>query len=244
MVSKVALITGSSRGIGKAIAITLAKNNYSVIINCKNSEKELNETLAEIKKITSNVLDIVTDVSVYENCLNMYNEIINKFGKLDLLINNAGISYVGLFNEMNITDCKNILQNNLESAINLSHLAIKGMIKQKQGNIINISSIWGNVGASCEVIYSASKGGLNSFTKALAKEVGPCGIRVNAIACGAIETEMNSFLSEQEKELFIEEIPLMRFGNCEEVAEMVLFLASEKASYLTGQIITLDGGLT
>lgn len=241
---KVVLITGSSKGIGKAIALAFAKKNYSVVINCKSSVKELNETLNEIKEITPDVLAIQTDVSVYENCQDMYNQIIEKFGRLDVLVNNAGISYIGLFNEMELKDWKNILQTNFESAINLSHIVVQNMIKEKKGNIINISSIWGNTGASCEVIYSASKGGLNSFTKALAKELAPSGIRVNAIACGAIETEMNSFLSEEEKNTFSEEIPLMRFGDCEEVANMVLFLASEKSSYLTGQIVTLDGGLT
>ncbi len=200
--NKVALITGSSRGIGKAIAIKFAKNGYSVVINCKNSIDKLNETFNEIE-----------------------------------------ISYVGLFNEMNQKDWQKILQTNLEGAINISNLAIKDMIKRKDGNIINISSIWGNSGASCEVIYSASKGGLNSFTKALAKELAPSNIRINAIACGAIDTEMNSFLSEEEKKAFENEIPLMRFGKSEEVADLCLFLASKNSSYLTGQIITLDGGL-
>lgn len=239
---KVVLITGSSRGIGKSIAIEFAKNNYSVVINCKNSKDKLNETLDEIKKITPNVLAIQTDISVYQNCENIYNQVIEKFGKLDVLINNAGISYIGLFNDMTPNEWKNILSTNLESAINLSHIFVKDMIKKKSGNIINISSIWGNVGASCEVIYSASKGGINSFTKALAKELAPSNIRVNAIACGAIETEMNNFLSDEEKQLFIDEIPLMRFGNPEEVAKLALFLASSNSSYLTGQIITLDGG--
>lgn len=241
--NKVALITGSSRGIGKAIAIKFAKNGYSVVINCKNSIDKLDETFNEIEKITKNVLAIKCDISSFEECQNMYNKIIEKFGKIDVLVNNAGISYVGLFNEMNPKDWQKILQTNLEGAINISNLAIKDMIKRKDGNIINISSIWGNSGASCEVIYSASKGGLNSFTKALAKELAPSNIRINAIACGAIDTEMNSFLSEEEKKAFENEIPLMRFGKSEEVADLCLFLASKNSSYLTGQIITLDGGL-
>lgn len=241
--NKVALITGSSRGIGKAIALKFAQNGYCVVINCKNSIKKLNETLEEIKKITQNVIAIKCDISSYEDCQNMYKEIIEKFGKIDVLVNNAGISYVGLFNEMQPKDWQKILQTNLEGAINISHFVVKDMLKRKNGNIINISSIWGNVGASCEVVYSASKGGLNSFTKALAKELAPSNILVNAISCGAIDTEMNNFLTDDEKQDFANEIPLMRFGKSEEVANLCLFLASENSSYLTGQIITLDGGL-
>lgn len=240
--NKVALITGSSKGIGKAIAINLAKNGYSVVINCKNSIDKLDETFKEIQNITKNVLAIKCDISNYDDCQNMYNEIIKKFGKIDILVNNAGISYVGLFNEMLPKDWQNILKTNLEGTINISHFAVKDMIKRKSGNIINISSIWGNIGASCEVIYSASKGGINSFTKALAKELAPSNIIVNAISCGAIETEMNDFLSEQEKKDFANEIPLMRFGKPEEVANLCLYLISSKNSYLTGQIINLDGG--
>lgn len=240
--NKVALITGSSKGIGKAIAINLAKNGYSVVINCKNSIDKLDETFKEIQNITKNVLAIKCDISNYDDCQNMYNEIIKKFGKIDILVNNAGISYVGLFNEMLPKDWQNILKTNLEGTINISHFAVKDMLKRKSGNIINISSIWGNIGASCEVIYSASKGGINSFTKALAKELAPSNIIVNAISCGAIETEMNDFLSEQEKKDFANEIPLMRFGKPEEVANLCLYLISSKNSYLTGQIINLDGG--
>jgi 3-oxoacyl-[acyl-carrier protein] reductase len=137
-----------------------------------------------------------------------------------------------------------IIDNNLLTAINCSHAALQYMIKQQSGSIVNISSMWGSVGASCEVIYSATKGAVNAFTKALAKEVAPCNIRVNAIACGAIDTEMNSFLTDEERAALEEEIPMGRFGTVEEIAEVALFLAEERSKYITGQIIGADGGMT
>ena len=171
----------------------------------------------------------------------MINEINLYFGGIDILVNNAGISYIGLFNEMKYNMWDDIIDVNLKGVYNCTHLVLPYMINKKKGSVVNISSVWGDRGASCEVIYSSTKGAVNSFTKALAKELGPCDIKVNAIACGVIDTEMNAFLSEEEKKTLIDEIPFTRFGRAEEVAELVYFLASDNSSYLSGQVIAVDG---
>ena len=238
---KTVLVTGSSRGIGKAIAKKFAKEGFNVVINCKNSFDKLQTFQNELSEFNANILPIQCDVSNYLDTQKMFQKINERFGGVDILINNAGISYIGLFNEMKPNDWNEIIETNLKSVYNCSHLALPHMIHNKKGSIINISSVWGNVGASCEVIYSSTKGAINSFTKALAKELGPCNINVNAIACGAIETEMNAFLSEEEKNALIDEIPFMRFGKTEEVADMAYFIASDNAKYMSGQILTLDG---
>jgi len=239
--NKTVLVTGSSRGIGKAIAYEFALLNYNVVINCVKNVNKLNDTFKQLKNINNNILAVQADVSNYNQVCNMYDEIENKFGSVDIVINNAGISYVGLFNEMKPDNWKDIMNTNVNSMFNCTYKALPHMISNKSGSIINISSIWGNVGASCEAVYSASKGAVNSFTKALAKELGPCNIRINAISCGIIDTEMNCFLSEDEKKQLTEQIPLMRFGKPKDVAKLAVFLASENSNYLTGQIITLDG---
>lgn len=241
--SKVVFVTGSSRGIGKEIAKIFAKNNFKVVINCVNRKDDLENTYNELKKLNPNILALQGDISNYNIALDIFSKIENTFGKVDILINNAGISHIGLFNMATPDIWQNLIKTNIEGVFNCSHIACQNMINKKSGIIINISSIWGNVGASCEVIYSATKGAINSFTKALAKELAPSNIRVNAISCGAIETEMNSFLSYEEKQAFIDEIPSMRFGKPEEVANLAYYLASDNSSYLTGQVITLDGGL-
>ena len=171
----------------------------------------------------------------------LFQEIQSKFGGLDVVVNNAGISHIGLLSDMTFEDWQNLMNINLSSVFYTSKLAIPYMLSKQQGKIINISSVWGNVGASCEVAYSASKGGMNSFTKALAKELAPSNIQVNAIACGCIDTEMNHCFSEEERQELANEIPAGRFGKPEEVAELVYSLANEH-NYLTGQIITFDGG--
>ena len=236
-------VTGSSRGIGKEIAKIFAKNNFKVVINCINKKDLLIKTYNELKVINPHILALQGDISDYNQALNMFKKIEETFGFVDILINNAGISHIGLFNKISPDIWQSLIKTNKEGGRNCTHRASQNMIKKKAGVIINISSIWGNVGASCEVVYSATKGAINSFTKALAKELAPSGIRVNAISCGAIDTEMNNFLSNEEKEAFIEEIPYMRFGKPEEVANLAFYLSSDNSSYLTGQIITLDGGL-
>lgn len=244
MNNKTVLVTGSSRGIGKEIAKTFLSKNYNVVINSKNSDTELNNTLKQLKEISKNVISIKKDVSIYNNVKELFTEIHDTFGDVDILINNAGISYVGLFNKMKPEKWQEIINNNLNSVFNCTHIALQSMIRNHNGKIVNISSIWGNIGASCETVYSASKGAINSFTKALAKELGPCGIRINAIACGVIDTKMNNFLNDEEKDILKNEIPLMRFGTVNEVSDLVQYLVSDNSSYITGQIITLDGAMT
>ena len=186
---------------------------------------------------------VLEDVSDYNACKDMFLQIQDAFGPVDILVNNAGISHIGLFTDMTPEQWQHVLNVNLGSVLNCTHLAVPAMVHNKTGVILNISSMWGEAGASCEAVYSASKGGINAFTKAMAKELGPSGIRVNAIACGVIDTEMNACFSEEERAELADEIALMRFGKPEEVGRFALTLASESASFLTGQIITLDGGM-
>lgn len=235
---KTAVITGSSRGIGKAIAEEFAKNGYHVILNASKSVDELNEAYEEFLSKGYSCEAVLADVSEYEECKKLF------IKAPDVLVNNAGISHIGLFTDMTPESWKHLIDVNLMSAFNCSHIALKTMIRNHCGNIINISSIWGERGASCEVVYSASKGGINSFTKALAKEVGLSGIRVNAISCGVIDTKMNACFDEEEKAALCDEISLARFGKAEEIAKLAYFLAEDdKSGYINGQIITADGGM-
>ncbi len=235
---KTAVITGSSRGIGKAIAEEFAKNGYHVILNASKSADELNDAYEEFLSKGYSCEAVLADVSDYEECKKLF------IKAPDVLVNNAGISHIGLFTDMTPESFKHLIDVNLMSAFNCSHIALKTMIKNHCGNIINISSIWGERGASCEVVYSASKGGINSFTKALAKEVGLSGIRVNAISCGVIDTKMNACFDEEEKAALCDEISLARFGKAEEIAKLAYFLAEDdKSGYINGQIITADGGM-
>ena len=238
---KTVLITGSSRGIGKAIAIKFAKKNFNVVINCIKNEEQLMNVKKEIESYNVSCLAYVGDIGIYDNARELFSLIKNEFGGIDVLINNAGISYIGLFQDMMPDDWNKIVNTNLTSIYNCCHFAIPEMVAQKQGKIINISSVWGVAGASCEVAYSATKGAVNSLTKALAKELAPSGIQVNAVACGAIDTEMNYFLDDDELIDLINEIPSGRLGKAEEVAEFVYNIAT-KHEYITGQVIVFDGG--
>ncbi len=238
---KTALVTGSSRGIGKAIAVKFAKKGYDVIINCAHHEEVLRKTKAEIEGYQVSCHAFLGDMGDYNTAKELFHQIKKLYGSIDVLVNNAGISYVGLLTDMTPEDWNLVIQTNLTSVFNCCSLAIPDMVRNKRGKIINISSVWGNVGASCEVAYSASKGGMNALTKALAKELAPSNIQVNAVACGAIDTEMNHFLEDAELMSLIEEIPTGRLGRAEEVADLVYHLAY-KNEYLTGQIISLDGG--
>ena len=236
------LITGASRGIGKAIAIRFAQEGYSLVINCSKSSEALLQLKEELETIYQiPVLASVGNVGDYDYMKSLFEEIKNTFGGVDILINNAGITHIGLLTDMSVEEWNNLLNINLSSAFYSTKLAIPYMLSKQAGKIINISSVWGNVGASCEVAYSASKGGLNTFTKALAKELAPSNIQVNAIACGCIDTVMNQCFTEEEHQALKEEIPSGRFGTPEEVAELAFFLSSN-CNYLTGQIVTLDGG--
>lgn len=238
------VITGASRGIGRAIAHAFARGGYHLVINCSKSTDALLSLKAELETIYHcQVLASVGDVSDYHYVEQLYADIQTRFSGVDVLINNAGISHIGLLSDMSIDEWNRIVGTNLTAAFSMSKLAIPYMIGKKSGKIINISSVWGNVGASCEVAYSACKGGINSFTKALAKELAPSNIQVNAIACGVIDTQMNACFSEEERQALADEIPTGRFGTPEEVATLALQLATGN-EYLTGQIITLDGGWT
>lgn len=239
---KTALITGASRGIGLAIAKEFAKAGYQLVITCSKTEADLLVLKKELESTYATpVLTSVGDMADYNYVNQLFSDITKHFQGVDVVINNAGISYVGLLTDMSIDDWNHIVATNLTSVFSTSKLAIPYMLQQKEGKIINISSVWGNVGASCEVAYSACKGGINSFTKALAKELAPSNIQVNAIACGCIDTQMNACFSEEDRAALAEEIPAGRFGSPEEVAHLALQIASGNA-YLTGQIITLDGG--
>lgn len=239
----IVLITGASSGIGRETALKYAKNEHPVIIICKNNRSALMDLEQEILEMGGRVLSYVKDVSQFNEVSDMFRELETQNMIPDILINNAGISYVGLLQDMSPEEWRSVIDTNLTSAFNCSKCAIPYMLKKHSGRIVNISSMWGNVGASCEVAYSASKGGINTFTKALAKELAPSGIAVNAIAFGMVDTRMNAFLDEEEKDSLIEEIPAGRILSPQESAD-IIYSVSMLNSYVTGQIITADGGMT
>jgi len=241
MARKTVLVTGASRGIGKAIAVKFAKKGYHVIINCAHREQELMQAKREIESYQTTCIAFLGDVGEMGVCEKLFEQIRKQYGTLDVLVNNAGISYMGLLQDMNSADWDRLIRTNLTSVFNCCKLAIPLMLEAGQGKIINISSVWGQTGASCEVAYSSTKGGINAFTKALAKELAPSNIQVNAVACGAIDTEMNCWMEEDELIRLVEEIPAGRLGRAEEVADFVYHLGY-KGTYLTGQVIGLDGG--
>ena len=234
--NKVAIVTGGSKGIGASIVKKLAQNGYIVVLNYNKSEKEAKE----IENKYDNVYAYKADISNYDEVKALVDFTINKFKKIDLLINNAGIDLIKTINDTSIEEFDKILKTNLYSAFFTSKEVSKYMINNKFGKIINISSIWGIIGASCEMTYSVSKAGLDAMTKSLAKEFGPSNIQVNSIAPGIIDTDMNKFLTEEEKKEIIKEIPLEHIGKAEDIADCVLFLAN--AEYITGQIIQVNGG--
>lgn len=232
------LITGASRGIGRAIAQSFAAAEYDLSLCCINNIASLEkyaEELSSAYKIS--VSAVKCDVSDSSEV----NKLFSRITPPDIVVNNAGISYVGLITDMLDEDWNKTISTNLSSVFYICRAAVPNMLKNHFGRIINISSVWGQVGASMEVAYSASKGGVDSFTKALAKELAPSGISVNAIACGLIDTEMNKHLSEEELAEVINEIPADRIGKPSEIASVALELA-KAPDYLTGQIIKVDGG--
>ena len=241
MAKKTVLVTGASRGIGKAIAVKFAKKGYNVIINCGHRESELLQAQKEIEGYQVSCTAFLGDMGNLEICEQLFHLIRKQYGTLDVLVNNAGIAYIGVLQDMASADWNRIINTNLTSVFNCCKLAIPIMLQAGHGKIINISSVWGNTGASCEVAYSATKGGVNAFTKALAQELAPSNIQVNAVACGAIDTEMNHWIEEDDLIGLVEEIPTGRLGKAEEVADLVYHLGYKNA-YLTGQIISFDGG--
>lgn len=233
-----ALITGASRGIGRSIAHCFARAGYDLILTCRTHIEDLTKFSRELETdFGITCLPLRADMGCFEDVCRVFEQITD----LDVLINNAGISHIGLLADMTPDEWHSLMHTNLDACFYTCKLAIPLFLQKHSGCILNISSVWGNVGASMEVAYSASKGAVNSFTKALAKELAPSNIPVNAIACGIIDTQMNAQLSPEEKQMICDQIPADRFGTCEEVAKLVLQTV-QSPSYLTGQIITIDGG--
>ena len=241
---KKAVVTGGTRGIGFAIVETFLKNGASVALFGSRLET-VDKALAKLKAENPDwdVIGMAPDLTDYAAVDAAMAKVTEAFGRIDILVNNAGIAWFGLLTDMTDEDWSSLLQTNLSSVVYSCRAAIPHMVSVKCGRIINISSMWGTAGASCEAAYSATKSGIHGLTKALAKELAPSNIQVNAIACGVIDTEMNACFSEDERQALADEIPLMRFGQPGEVAELAVFLADQKASFLTGKIITLDGGM-
>ena len=237
--SRKVLITGASRGIGREIAISFAKNKDNLVLCCKNNIDDLKALALELSKEYGIMCEAYAcDVSDPDSVKELY----DKAGDVDVLVNNAGVAHIGLLTDMEISEWKELMGTNLDSLFYTSRLFVPGMVRAGRGRMINISSVWGDVGASCEVAYSASKGGVNAFTKALAKELAPSGISVNAVSCGVIDTDMNrKHLSDEDLDELQAEIPMGRMGEAWEVAELVLMLSMAPV-YMTGQIITIDGG--
>lgn len=240
--TKKAFISGASHGIGKAIALQLASHGCDLALNCKNSEAQLKQFCTELEgRYGIRAIPLAGDIGDYTAVCRIFAQIRQQLGELDLLINNAGISWVGLLSDMDVQDWQRMIDTNLSSVFYCCKMAVPGMVHRQAGKILNISSVWGEAGASCEAAYSAAKGGVNALTKALAKELAPSGIQVNAIACGCIDTRMNSCFDPQERQALEQEIPAGRYGTPQEVAAFAWQLLNANA-YLTGQIIKLDGG--
>lgn len=236
---KTLLITGASRGIGAQIARAFSANGYNVVINY-NKSKDKAELLAK----QLNAQSFQADVSDFYQAKNLIDFTINKFGAIDVLVNNAGIALPQLvLQDATEEQFNNIVNVNLKSTFNCCKAVIDHMVSNGSGSIINISSIWGQMGASCEVLYSMTKAGIIGFTKALAKELSPSNIRVNAVAPGFINTDMNAHLSTKDVEEFLCNVPLNRIGTVQDVANAVLFLASDKSSYITGHVLNVNGGM-
>ncbi len=236
------LITGSSRGIGAAIARRLAEK-YKIVINYNKSKEPALALLEELRQINPNVIAVKADLSKEAEVDYLFKTAEANFGHVDILVNNAGRSYLGLIQDMDFEKWQEIINTNLNSVFLATKRALEPMISQKSGVIINISSIWGKEGAALEAAYSASKGAINSFTKALSKELAPSNIRVNAIAPGVVLTDMmKEDFSERELDLIREDIGLGRFADPKEIADLIAYLVSDEASYITGSIIDINGG--
>jgi len=239
---KTVLITGASRGIGREIAIKFAKNGYNVIINYNKSLAKAKSLAKELEKYDIRTLLYKADVSIDSEVNSMVKESLKTFGHIDVLVNNAGVALSKILQETSNKEIQKIFGINTFGTINCAKAVVPNMISQKGGKIINISSIWGKVGASMETIYSASKGAVISFTLALAKELAPSNISVNCVCPGVIETDMMSTYTENEKNEIKLNTPMLRLGTTKDIADAVYFLASDNASFITGQVLTVDGG--
>lgn len=240
---KCALITGATRGIGKQIAITLAKQGYNIALNYRKENEELENTKKEIEKIRVQVLAVKGDVANFENCENFVKQVIERFGQIDVLVNNAGITKDMLLMRMKKEDFEQVIDTNLVGTFNVTKNVVPYMMKARSGRIINISSVVGISGNAGQTNYSASKAGIIGFTKSLAKEIASRNILVNAVAPGFIETNMTDVLKDDVKQEIAKNIPLKRMGTTQDVANVVKFLASDDSSYITGQVINVDGGM-
>lgn len=240
---KCALITGATRGIGKQIAITLAKQGYNIALNYRKENEELENTKKEIEEIGVQVLAVKGDVSNFEDCENFVKQVIERFGQIDVLVNNAGITKDMLLMRMKKEDFEQVIDTNLVGTFNVTKNVVPYMMKARSGRIINISSVVGISGNAGQTNYSASKAGIIGFTKSLAKEIASRNILVNAVAPGFIETNMTDVLKDDVKQEIAKNIPLKRMGTTQDVANVVKFLASDDSSYITGQVINVDGGM-
>ena len=240
---RVVLVTGGSRGIGEAISLTFGKSGYAVAVNYNSNRQKAESVVSSIKDAGSDAIAIKADVSKADEVFRMVDTVVEKYGRLDVLVNNAGMAKGGLLMLMDDKDWDNVIDINLKGVFNCCKAAVRQMIAQKKGAIINVSSLSGITGLSGQSDYSAAKGGVIAFTKAIAKELAQFGILVNAVAPGIIDTEMIGDIPDTVKKRFLEAIPLKRFGRPEEVAGIIKFLASPEASYITGETIVVSGGL-
>lgn len=241
--NKVALITGGTRGIGKEIAMELAENGFDIALNYRSEKDAQSNVKEEIEKLGVRCELVKADVSNFEQCEEMVKETIEKFGRIDVLVNNAGITKDGLIMRMKKEDFESVIDVNLTGTFNVTRNVIPYMIKQRSGRVISLSSVVGVAGNAGQTNYSASKAGIIGFTKSVAKELASRNIRVNAVAPGFIETDMTQVLSDAVKESIYNQIPLKRMGKASEVANLIYFLGTDESSYITGQVINIDGGM-
>ncbi len=239
---KSAIITGGSGDIGSAVCKALAAKGYNIIVNYNKNKNKADALSSSLRLLGCEAYAFKADVSNKKEVFDMMNFALEKFGRIDLLVNNAGKSYIDTITSLEDEKAEEIFSVNLKGTYLCCKEASKIMVHQKCGKIINISSMWGDIGASCEVAYSASKAGINGLTKALAKELALSGINVNAVSPGLIATKMNETVSTDDLNSFVEEIPLGRIGTVEDIAKSVIFLASDDADYITGQILSVSGG--
>ncbi|BAH05133.1 hypothetical protein CKR_0082 [Clostridium kluyveri NBRC 12016] len=240
---KVALITGGARGIGKAISLKLAEQGFYIVVNYRSSSNLIDELIKEVEKRGSKAIAVCGDVSIFEDAKNIIKEAVSAFGRIDVLVNNAGITKDGLILRMKEEDFDQVINVNLKGTFNCIRHVSPIMVKQRSGKIINVSSVVGIAGNAGQVNYSAAKAGIIGVTKSTARELASRGINVNAVAPGFIKTDMTDTLSDKVKENTLNGIPLKRFGTADDVANVIAFLASPSADYLTGQIINIDGGM-
>lgn len=243
LAKKVIIVTGGSRGIGRACCIACAKEGANVVLTYNSNQKQAKEVLKELKKYKGRYEAVQLDVRDFDQCKNLVQKVVEKYGDLDVIVNNAGITKDKALMMMKVSDWKDVIDTNLTGTFNMSRAAITTFLKKKQGSIINMSSVSGVNGVARQSNYSASKAGIIGFSKALAKEVSSYGVKVNVIAPGFIDTDMVQALKEEYKQQVIKDIPLKRFGAAKEVADLCVFLASEKSSYITGEVIKVDGGM-